>query len=424
MLVAESDPKEPGLFTSVGNGFISANVGCATNGQSPSPLTLTFTIHASSSPSPSPSPSTLTLTLTAGHGNAVTEFFLHVGGVFCNQIRIHPRGAVSIPHRAGIPNPFAAVATIMGSANLQAGTALDMQYGLFSNATAAKGSSSGSEVRVTTTVYAHRALRSLLVFEVTADFGTGRTGEDDEAADASVTVGLERCGGGSIKWDKLPDFNVTSDVNSPQEGGQARTLVVKYMEENCDSGHFCPRDVPLHNCPSQGGRCNNTAMPQPRNTEVGIAFEPLPSTLTLTPAQPTRKFIAAVHTSLEPGLGAPGAAATAAAATLAKYGGDKSTSASLRSSHEAAWAAQWQGGIEVAGNLTIASTVNASLYYILSATRPDWPYGLSPGGLARDDYEGHSFWDCETWCVLLFSGYYSTFLLFSGLIIFVEALTN
>jgi trehalose/maltose hydrolase-like predicted phosphorylase len=53
--------------------------------------------------------------------------------------------------------------------------------------------------------------------------------------------------------------------------------------------------------------------------------------------------------------------------------------------------------VQIGGNLTIASTVNASLYYILSATRPDWQYGLSPGGLARDDYEGHSFWDCGEW---------------------------
>ena len=53
--------------------------------------------------------------------------------------------------------------------------------------------------------------------------------------------------------------------------------------------------------------------------------------------------------------------------------------------------------VQIGGNLTIASTVNASLDYILSATRPDWQYGLSPGGLARDDYEGHSFWDCGEW---------------------------
>jgi trehalose/maltose hydrolase-like predicted phosphorylase len=66
-------------------------------------------------------------------------------------------------------------------------------------------------------------------------------------------------------------------------------------------------------------------------------------------------------------------------------------------SHNSAWDELWQGGIEITGNTTIASTVNSSFYYILAATRADWPYGLSPGGLARDDYQGHSFWDCETW---------------------------
>ena len=341
LLVAESDPTEPGLFPSVGNGFISANVGCAN-----------------------------------------TEFFVHVGGVFSNRLAIHASGSTSIPHRAGIPNPFTAVATIVDSNNLRAGTALDLQHGLFTNVTA---SAATDGTRVATTVYAHRALRNVLVFEVSADFAAASNA-------TTVTVRLDRCDGGKhgmIDWSNLSDFTATST-------GGGWSLRVKSMEENCDSGHFCPRAIPLANCSvAQGGRCNNTAMPQLPYTEVGITFEPLPRTLTLTSSQPTRKFIAAIHTSLEPGLSAPGAAATAAVATLVQFG--NLSSASLRKSHEAAWAEEWEGGIEVAGNLTIASTINASLYYILSATRSDWPYGLSPGGLARDDYEGHSFWDCETW---------------------------
>ena len=35
-------------------------------------------------------------------------------------------------------------------------------------------------------------------------------------------------------------------------------------------------------------------------------------------------------------------------------------------------------------------------YYLLASVRADWPQGLSPGGLATDGYNGHSFWDCET----------------------------
>ena len=170
------------------------------------------------------------------------------------------------------------------------------------------------------------------------------------------------------------------------------------MEENCDAGHFCPADV---DCPPDHWgaavpKCHNAAMPPLPNTQVGLAFEAMPPMLTLTTDVPV-KFVAAFHTSLEPGLAAPGMAAKAAAATLAAYAGGRSTPPGLRATHAAAWDAEWEGGIEIAGNLTIAASVNSSLYYILAATRPDWPYGLSPGGLARDDYEGHSFWDCETW---------------------------
>ena len=68
--------------------------------------------------------------------------------------------------------------------------------------------------------------------------------------------------------------------------------------------------------------------------------------------------------------------------------------ANLLANHEAAWAARWeQGSLEVAGDLYLAQALNSSLYAIRTSIRPDWPYGLSPGGLASDAYEGHTFWD-------------------------------
>ena len=74
--------------------------------------------------------------------------------------------------------------------------------------------------------------------------------------------------------------------------------------------HALAEGVPLGACRGLG-RCNNTAMPPRPKTEVGLAFEPLPASLTLTADQPGQIFLAAVHTSLEPGLGAPGAAGEA-----------------------------------------------------------------------------------------------------------------
>lgn len=54
-------------------------------------------------------------------------------------------------------------------------------------------------------------------------------------------------------------------------------------------------------------------------------------------------------------------------------------------------------GFEISGDLNLAQVVNASLYYILSSIRSDWDFSLSPGGLASNSYNGHVFWDAETW---------------------------
>ena len=70
----------------------------------------------------------------------------------------------------------------------------------------------------------------------------------------------------------------------------------------------------------------------------------------------------------------------------------------------------WDDGrIEVQGNLPLAKLMYGAFYYILSSlpvakgfnSDPGQFYGLSPGGLAygdyNQDYQGHSFWDTETW---------------------------
>ncbi|XP_070551407.1 protein-glucosylgalactosylhydroxylysine glucosidase-like [Ptychodera flava] len=83
----------------------------------------------------------------------------------------------------------------------------------------------------------------------------------------------------------------------------------------------------------------------------------------------------------------------------------------LKNSHVEAWENKWNHGcIHVDGNLTLSKAVHASMYYILSSLPPltvkpaDFIfYGLSPGSLATggkthdDDYNGHVFWDMETW---------------------------
>ncbi|XP_078001372.1 protein-glucosylgalactosylhydroxylysine glucosidase-like [Glandiceps talaboti] len=82
----------------------------------------------------------------------------------------------------------------------------------------------------------------------------------------------------------------------------------------------------------------------------------------------------------------------------------------LYNSHVAAWHYKWNHGrIDLEGNLDLAKAIYGSMYYILSSLPPlltdesfKFPfYGISPGGLAQgaqgQDYQGHVFWDMETW---------------------------
>jgi trehalose/maltose hydrolase-like predicted phosphorylase len=95
-------------------------------------------------------------------------------------------------------------------------------------------------------------------------------------------------------------------------------------------------------------------------------------------------------------VGAASAADTAAAqaqsgaADAAGYDGMSAENAS-------AWQALWAGHIDVLGNPALATEVNASEFYLWSSTRDGTDSSISPGGLSSNDYNGHIFWDAETW---------------------------
>ena len=273
---------------------------------------------------------------------------VHIGGVFTN--RTDNRGTV--PHRADIPNPFSLTVESVG----RVGSALDLERGVYLNRSVVS-CEAGDEVIVETALYAHRAYRSLLVFSVRA-IGL--------ESSQQCTIKFHNC---SLPWDGKHDFVITPDGAQPPT---PLTLTIKHMEE-----------------PPPG-----SAVPRVPTIVVGAAVEPPNVTVTLRGGGARATYLAVFRTTLEPDLNASQVAPTARAdlTTFKSKGFD-----SLFASHVSAWGDVWEGGIEVQGNASVARTVNSSLYYILSAVRDDWPYGLAPGGLARDAYEGHSFWDTETW---------------------------
>src|SRR5690349_4654870 len=88
----------------------------------------------------------------------------------------------------------------------------------------------------------------------------------------------------------------------------------------------------------------------------------------------------------------PHAAAVAAARQDARLG-----YARMRRGSDAAWRRLWASDIEVRGDRRLQAEVRASLFALLASVRDDTPWAPSPGGLSSDGYNGHVFWDSETW---------------------------
>ena len=45
----------------------------------------------------------------------------------------------------------------------------------------------------------------------------------------------------------------------------------------------------------------------------------------------------------------------------------------------------------------MTAQIHASTFYLLASMRPGVTWSTSPGGLSSDGYNGHVFWDMETW---------------------------
>ena len=69
----------------------------------------------------------------------------------------------------------------------------------------------------------------------------------------------------------------------------------------------------------------------------------------------------------------------------------------LRRASDAAWARLWRSDVVVSGDPRLQRQVRSSFFALLASVRHDTPWAPSPGGLSSDGYNGHVFWDSETW---------------------------
>jgi trehalose/maltose hydrolase-like predicted phosphorylase len=102
-----------------------------------------------------------------------------------------------------------------------------------------------------------------------------------------------------------------------------------------------------------------------------------------------------VAVSTDTGIGGraePRARALTAARTEATRGYTRSLAAS-----DAAWRTAWSGAIDVTGDPRLSRQVRAAQFALLASVGDQTPWAPSPGGLSSDGYNGHVFWDSETW---------------------------
>lgn len=69
----------------------------------------------------------------------------------------------------------------------------------------------------------------------------------------------------------------------------------------------------------------------------------------------------------------------------------------LLEGHLAAWSDLWRADIVVEGDPEVQRFVRAGLFGLLSSTRADVPASIAPMGLSSLGYNGHIFWDADTW---------------------------
>ena len=342
-MVFSSEVTQAGLLPSIGNGNIAGTVGCAAQSETGTHL---------------------------GGAQAEWSGVLYMAGMFNGESYTTPSQRAQLP---GVHSVLLQSSTVQRVSAV--GAALDLERGVFYNRTrvvstacpAAAGSA--AEVEVEQAWYAHRSIKELLVHTITA---TG------VAPGANCTLVLSSCNA-----DPTPrkDFDLTATRGAT--GGAPDALY---------------------------GSTLTAEQPGADLMRVAAAYEAVPAAVLLSGSGGAglrgRRFLAAWRSTGEAvaqrnasvqALLALAQDSYADAAALPYTPGTAAATDTLLGAHFAAWDAELEGGVEVAGNLTVSSSVNSSFYAILNALRADVPQGISPGGLATNAYDGHSFWDCETW---------------------------
>ncbi len=282
------------------------------------------------------------------HGRpSVVGDYLMVGGVYNGRADSADKELDGPSHRAKIPSFLPSIAGAT-AAQVAADTALDMERATFIT----RGTVAADEVAVEQRLYAHWTRPHLLVqeFQLTAT---------EAGAEVAFTEPLQES-----LWTSGPDFE--GHALTPAKPGLRIVEGQTRISETTTS--------------------NTTRV-------VIISTTPAPVAV----AAHTTLTVYVLH-AIVTSLNGTNDFADLVTEGMALHHAGTVAASQLWDEHTEAWGQRWSAGrIEIGGDLALAQTTNSSLYFLLSAIREDWVYGLSPGGLASSAYDGHVFWDMDTW---------------------------
>ena len=69
----------------------------------------------------------------------------------------------------------------------------------------------------------------------------------------------------------------------------------------------------------------------------------------------------------------------------------------IMAAHRKAWEARWAGDIEIEGDAEAQEVVRACLFQLFCSVRENSDDGVPPMGLSAKAFEGHVFWDMDSW---------------------------
>jgi len=69
----------------------------------------------------------------------------------------------------------------------------------------------------------------------------------------------------------------------------------------------------------------------------------------------------------------------------------------LIAEHQEAWRKLWAADIKIEGDPEAQQIVHSCMFYLLQSARPGRDWSIPPTGLSAGAYNGHVFWDADTW---------------------------